>query len=125
MTTRGLSENEVKSQVVDALEKSGATIYRNNIGCAKMGKRFIRYGVGGSGGSDLIGFVPVTVTPDMVGKRLAVFLAVETKREKGGAKTEAQEAFIENIRAFGGLAGFARCWADALSILRGVTLETK
>lgn len=120
--TKGLKEKAVATQVDKVLETHGVRVWRNNIGLARYnvkGKTWcVKYGVGGNGGSDLLGFMPITITPEMVGKRVAVFVAVETKREKGGKKTDAQQAFIDNIVAFGGLAGFASKWEDAIQIIK-------
>ena len=76
----------------------------------------MQFGVGSPGGSDLIGYRKVTVTPEMVGTEIAVFAAVEVKAAKGRA-TEQQKAFIEHIRNAGGIAGVARSVDEAKSIL--------
>ena len=76
----------------------------------------MRFGVGSPGGSDLIGYRRVTVTPEMVGTEVPVFAAIEVKTGKGKA-TEQQKAFIEHIRNAGGLAGVARSVDEAKSIL--------
>jgi hypothetical protein len=52
----------------------------------------------------------------MVGQKLAVFLAIEVKGERGKA-TDAQRNFIDRVRADGGLAGVARSVEDALAII--------
>lgn len=70
-----------------------------------------------TGTSDLIGWTTVTVTPDMVGRKLAVFTAIETKESGGGVKREAQKDFIANVLAAGGFAGFARSVEEARGII--------
>jgi len=70
------------------------------------------------GFSDLFGFVPVTITPDMVGKTFPMFAGIECKSSKGKAR-EAQERFINTILQNGGRAGFARTVAEALDIAEG------
>lgn len=72
--------------------------------------------MGSPGGSDLIGYRRVTVTPEMVGTEVPVFAAIEVKTAKGRA-TEQQKAFIEHIQNAGGLAGVARSVDEANSIL--------
>lgn len=74
------------------------------------------FGVGSPGGSDLIGYRKVTVTPEMVGMEVPVFAAIEVKTPRGRA-TKHQEAFIEHIRNAGGIAGIARSVDEAQSIL--------
>jgi len=67
------------------------------------------------GTSDLIGWESVEITPAMVGKRIAVFVAVEVKDLDEA--TEEQLNFIEQVRAAGGLAGVAHDAAEAAEIL--------
>lgn len=72
------------------------------------------------GSSDLIGWRSVTVTPEMVGRRVALFLAVEVKGDRGRATPE-QRNFIDRVRLDGGLAGVARTVDDALAITEPIT----
>ena len=74
------------------------------------------FGVGSPGGSDLIGYRKVTVTPEMVGQEIAQFAAVEVKTPKGRVRPE-QQQFIEHIRSAGGIAGIARSVAEAQELL--------
>ena len=76
----------------------------------------MQFGVGSPGGSDLIGYRRVTVTPEMVGTEVPVFAAIEVKAARGKA-TQQQKAFIEHIRNAGGIAGIARSVDEAQSIL--------
>lgn len=69
------------------------------------------------GSSDLIGLTSVVVTPEMVGKRIAVFSSIEVKSPTGRLSKE-QSSFIELIRTLGGCAGIARNVSDAGEILR-------
>lgn len=93
-------------------------LFRNNVGTALYpdGSR-VRYGLC-PGSSDLIGWRSVTVTPDMVGKPVAVFTAIEVKRSHGHARKQAgQQPFVDAVRAAGGIAGFARSEAEAAALL--------
>lgn len=91
-------------------------MFRNNVGAYRDETgRVIRYGVGNPGGSDLIGWTPVTITPDMVGRTVAVFTAVEVKTPKG-KPTEAQINFLHQVKQSGGIAGIARSADDALGL---------
>jgi len=99
------------------LSTPGVRLFRNNCGALKDADgRLIRFGVANPGGSDLIGWRSLTVTPDMVGRKLAVFLAIEVKGERGKA-TDHHRNFITRVRADGGLAGVARSIDDALGII--------
>lgn len=92
-------------------------IFRNNVGALRDAQgRHVQFGLC-QGSSDLIGYQSVEITPDMVGKKVAIFLAIEVKAAKGKA-TEPQERFIQRVREDGGLAGIARSPDDALAILR-------
>lgn len=94
-----------------------ATIFRNNIGAVKMPDgSYLRYGVGGKGASDLIGWKSIVVTQAMVGQRLAVFVAIEVKDGKGRTTPE-QDHFIQVVHDAGGLAGVARSPEEALDVI--------
>lgn len=67
------------------------------------------------GSSDLIGWVETVITPEMVGKTVAVFLALEVKTAKGRA-TKEQKNFIENVQRAGGIAGIVRNIEDAVKL---------
>ena len=99
------------------LSMPGVRLFRNNCGALKDTEgRLIRYGVANPGGSDLIGWRSVTVTPDMVGQKLAIFLAIEVKGERTRV-TDQQRNFIDRVKAGGGLAGVARSVEDAKAIV--------
>jgi len=107
----------------------GARLFRVNVGRAWVGEaerigpdtvilrnaRPFKAGVPGM--SDLIGWVPVEITPDMVGKTLAVYTAVETKTPRGRASAE-QNQFLDVVSRSGGRAGIARTDGDLDNILR-------
>lgn len=71
------------------------------------------------GSSDLIGWTERIVTPDMVGKKVAIFTAVEVKTPNGRASTE-QLNFIERIRQAGGISGIARSPEEAQNLIRNL-----
>lgn len=113
-----MSEAAIQQQVRLALSRAGAVAFRNNVGQyvdPKTG-RPIRYGLG-VGSSDLIGWTPLVITPEMVGQTVAVFTAVEVKSPTGKA-TEPQLNFIAQVIKAGGLAGIARSAAEAVNILQ-------
>ena len=102
------SEKQFMDEARIEAQKYGARLFRNNNGQATFvdergNKRVVRYGLG-TGTSDLIGWTPVKVTPDMMGQTLAVFTAMEGKR--GSDKvSEDQYRFLAAVRAVGGIAG--------------------
>ena len=106
----------------------GARLFRMNVGVAWVGEveknrdgsitirnpRPFKSGVPGM--SDLVGWIPVTITPAMAGQRVAVYAAVETKSARGRA-TDEQRAFLLAVSRAGGLAGIARTDDDLTTIL--------
>lgn len=113
-------ETPIVRDILLALSATGARPFRNNVGVAKFKDkagelRYVKYGLC-PGSADIIGLVPVEITPDMVGKTVAVFMAVEVKDE---ARVQSnQSAFLNMVRERGGIAGVARSVAEALAIVR-------
>lgn len=102
--------------------RPGVRIFRNTVGALQ--DRFGHWIVYGlcKGSSDLIGWTSVVVTPDMVGRRVAIFTAIEVKVP--GSRTEPdrlkdQQSFIERVQADGGRAGFASDPVTAARIVDG------
>lgn len=114
-----MSEAAILSAVRIALSKAGLRVFRNNCGQTfpDGDGRIVRYGVANPGGSDLIGWQSVLVTPDMVGARIAVFVACEVKDTKG-RPTRNQQNFLDQVHAAGGIAMLARSAEDAVTKLR-------
>lgn len=93
-------------------------LWRNNSGKLPDPRtgRWVQFGVASPGGSDLIGYRTIEITPDMVGRKVAVFTAIEVKTATGRATPE-QRRFIEHIRAAGGIAAIVRSVAEVQRIL--------
>ena len=70
------------------------------------------------GFSDTFGFRVVEITPDMVGQKIAQFVAIEWKTEKGRASAE-QSKFIDVVNRNGGCGGICRSPEDALNLIEG------
>ena len=112
-------ESEILQQVRLAVSAIGAKMSRNNIGALKDSTgRWVRYGCFSPGGADLLGWQSVTITPDMVGKKVAIFCAIETKREGGRIKPE-QQNFIDQVKKAGGIAGIVRSEEEAIALFVG------
>lgn len=126
-----MKENPIMRLILRECGQGDARLFRNNVGTGWVGERVrhepdllvlrnprpLHAGLC-VGSSDLIGWRTITVTPEMVGQQVAVFVAVESKSLRGSAK-EAQTNFIEAVRRAGGLAGVARSVEDAREILDG------
>jgi hypothetical protein len=94
-----------------------ARLYRNQVGSLPDPRtgRLVTFGLA-RGSADLIGWRTVTITPAMVGTRLAVFTSIEVKVPKGRVRPE-QQAWIEAVQGAGGIAGIARSVDDALHMV--------
>lgn len=94
----------------------GARLFRNNVGVLEDKRGVpVRFGLH-PGSGDLIGWAPVTITPEMVGRTVAVFVSVETKGRRGRVSA-GQQAWAEAVASAGGLAGVARTDQDLDNIL--------
>lgn len=115
------TEKDVERTLILYASKCGSTLFKNNVGMYQDQRGYvIRYGLC-KGSSDLIGWTPVTITPDMVGRKLAVFTAVEVKKNKHGSykATEDQKRFISAVLNAGGFSGVADCNKDLEEIING------
>jgi len=119
-----VSEHKAQNEIRLALGRD-VTLFRNNVGTAWTGDvsklpdgsvlirnpRILHAGLC-VGSSDLIGWRSVTITPEMLGNKFAVFCAVEVKGPKGRA-TPAQIHFIKQLIKAGGLGVIAKNVIDA------------
>ena len=111
------SENEIQSEIRATLNyRPECTIYRNNTGAAKMGQRWVRFGLC-KGSSDLIGYTSTEITPEMVGSHLAVFTALEVKKP-GGQVTFEQVEFGDAVKKAGGIFAVVESVHDAEDAIR-------
>lgn len=131
-----MSEADVMRRLQIAASQLGARLFRQNVGMAWVGKNperidtirraLVRPGdlilrnarpfhAGVAGMSDLGGWVPVKVTPDMVGKTIAVYAQVEVKL--GTRASKEQTAWISAVNSAGGRAGVAHDEIELTKIL--------
>lgn len=98
-----MNETKYRNIVQISLSKKGIRLFRNNVGLlySKDGTP-VRVGLA-KGSGDLIGWKPIVVTQDMVGKKIAVFLSVETKSRKGKVQDE-QKDWLKIVNESGGIA---------------------
>lgn len=127
-----MKESAVASHIRLAAAQAGVELWRNNVGAFKNETgRVVRYGLCNDSpilakcvkSSDYIGITPVTITPDMVGKTIGVFTAVETKESgwrllPSDQRGLAQQNFHDIVRKAGGFAGFATDINDFKRIIR-------
>ena len=94
-------------------------IFRNNTGTVWVGKKHkqsktimviedprpLKAGLF-KGSSDLIGWTSITITPEMIGRKMAIFTAIEVKTAKGRVLKD-QETFLRNVTDAGGIGSVA------------------
>ena len=123
-TEKLTAECNVQAKILLAASRLRNRLFRNNVGLFKtIDGRTIKTGLH-NGSSDLIGWTQVKITPDMVGKTVAIFTAIECKKEgfvmpKNPNETlKGQINFIEQVKKSGGYAGFARSDEEYKNILK-------
>lgn len=104
-------------------------IFRNNVGVGFQGRvihedagiitlsgaRRIRFGLH-TGSGDLIGWKSTLITTDMVGKKIAQIVSIETKT-KTGRPTDEQTNWRDQIISAGGIAGIVRSTDEAIELI--------
>ena len=102
-----VGEQEIQQRIRLACGRGPVRLWRNNTGAmVDQQGRFVRFGLC-KGSSDLIGLRSVVVAPEMVGKRLAQFVALEIKTARGVVSPE-QRAFLALVEQLGGVAAVCR-----------------
>jgi hypothetical protein len=111
-----MTESQIQRDIRVQLNQGNTRAWRNNIAKIKVRGQWVNFGIPGVGGSDLIGFHTITITPEHVGNRVAVFLAIECKSATG-KPSPAQTNFINFVTSNGGIAGIARSAQEAKQLL--------
>jgi hypothetical protein len=113
-------ESTIQQHIQIAAMNYGCNLMRNNNGAAqdKTG-RLIRFGLGHISpnqqikSSDLIGITKIVITPDMVGKTIGVFTAIEVKKEDWNPNKKLDDHeikqlnFLNFVTSMGGISAFA------------------
>jgi hypothetical protein len=124
-----MKESDIQRLIQIELSKH-ATFFRVNVGQAWTGEEVIHTAGGGVylpkarrfstglpvGCSDLLGVVPVFITPEMVGQTIGRAAFIEVKTPTGRIRPE-QEQFLAVMRSRGAVAGIARSPAEAVKII--------
>ena len=125
-------ESAIQSHTRLELARAGAIVQRNNVGaCEDVTGRIIRYGLMNDSkqlnerfkSSDLICVVPVTITPEMVGRTIGVYTAIECKQSgwhltPGDKRAQAQLRYIDAVRSVGGIGGFVTDPSQVADLIR-------
>ncbi|MCX5794934.1 MAG: VRR-NUC domain-containing protein [Elusimicrobia bacterium] len=114
----------------------GVRVFRNNVGTGWVGEvaahdrdrivllnpRPLQAGLC-KGSPDLVGWMTVTITPEMVGLRIAQFVGLEAKGPTARVRPE-QQNFIDHMLAAGGRGGIVYSPEQAHVLLFGTTRST-
>ena len=107
-----MTEAEILKQIL-TLSRGDTRLFRNNVGFDALNK--VRYGLV-KGSSDLIGWKTINVTQKMVGKKIAVFTAIEVKKPGGRIRPD-QKIFIDKVNTSGGIASICYSLEEAQELL--------
>jgi hypothetical protein len=124
-----LSETAFVKQLILKFSRGAVRLFRQNTAMAWVGEvvnrtpdtltlrnpRPLHAGLC-RGSSDLIGWQSVTISPDMVGQTVALFVALEAKTAKGVASDD-QRQFVDVVNRAGGRAGIVRSDSDVEAVL--------
>lgn len=125
-----MSEQTTKREIMLAIGRT-ARVFNNPVGNGWMGKviaekgdtvtlagaRRVAYGLH-KGSSDLVGWNSLLITPEHVGRTLAIFSALEVKKPGGRHPVTAeQQIFIAAVLQAGGFAGAVTNAAQARHVL--------
>lgn len=105
------SESALLNRLLLRCSELGARIFRNNVGRLQDARgRWVTYGLC-VGSSDLIGYLPVTIGPEHLGRTLAVFVAIEAKTTT--TLRPEQRKFLNVAGQHGAITCLARSVEDA------------
>lgn len=135
-----MKESALLKKILVEATKAGARLFRNNVGLGWTGKstvfstemstkvypgdvlirqaRPLHSGLC-KGSHDLIGWTAITISPDMIGQRIAVFTGVEAKT-KNVRVTKEQQNFHTAVQGAGGKSVIAYSVDEALSVIQKI-----
>ena len=116
MASSSPSEHEIQQRIRLACGRGTVRLWRNNTGALlDQQGRYVRFGLC-KGSSDLIGLRALEITPELVGQRLAQFVALEIKTAQG-VLSPVQRAFLRLVQELGGVAAVCRSVEEAEQLL--------
>ena len=108
-----MNETDIVKEIQVGLGKlRSVRLFRNNVGLYRNPNgQVVRFGLC-TGSSDLVGWTTVKITPQMIGRDVAIFTCCEVKKPKEKPTPE-QEAFISVVQSAGGIAFVAHSLDEA------------
>jgi hypothetical protein len=117
-----MKETPILKRILRRCSRGASRLFRNNVGTYQdQAGNWIRYGVGGPGASDLIGWRQILIQPEHVGMTIAQFLSIEVKQPKK-KPTTLQTQWGNMVSGAGGCFGVAHSPEEAEDIIRGVDI---
>jgi hypothetical protein len=107
-----IKETDILREILE-LSRGPVRLFRNNVGFDAGNK--VRYGLK-PGSSDLIGWRTIEITEHHIGRKVAVFAAIEVKTPTGKVKEE-QQRFVDYVDECGGISGICRSVEEAKALL--------
>lgn len=96
---------------------SESRYFKNQVGEAVYaGGARVKYGLT-PGAPDIVGYTSMTITEDMIGKKIAVFTGIEVKTGNA-TRSKHQKNFANQLIKAGGICGVARKVEDATMLIR-------
>jgi len=126
-----MTEKKLQNEILKIIGSNPAfRLFRNHVGNGYTGYMASKFENGNitlanarrctfglcPGSADLIGLQSIEITPDMVGQKIARFVSIEVKSEKGELKKE-QEAWQKMVAKLGGVAITAKSIEDVERML--------
>jgi len=132
-----MKEQPILKRIMLACSRGRTRLFRQNAGAGWAGSSVVRASrtitvtlnpgdvvvrdaqplrAGFPGMSDLIGWTSRIVTPDMVGKQVAIYCSVEVKSASGRVRP-VQQVWLDLVRSCGGIAGVARSAEEAQELI--------
>ena len=113
-----MAESAVQAAIRLLASQRGWRLFRNNVGVMKRDDGVpVRFGLANDSpqlnrvykSADLIGIMPLVITPEMVGNTLGVFVSIEVKHPDwkptaGDERYQAQKRWADLIGSLGGYA---------------------
>lgn len=112
-----MKESIIGSDIQIEMSKTGVRLFRNNIGTLRdRNGTYVTYGLC-NGSSDYIGWKSIEVTAEMIGRKLAIFVACEVK-QPGKKATQEQKNFIAAVNFSGGIGVVVTSVKEAVDSIR-------